>query len=97
MIDRSESLIEVELLETSPRPKRLCKAAGRPSNTEYSSRWVVGGPADHPDSLWHTSCLKLELESEAEYVLRISIRPGADREPVKLVPTLDGGGLKIES
>lgn len=97
VISRSDSIIEVELLETAPQPRRICKATGRPSGTEYSSRWVVGGPSGHPDSLWHSSCLKFDVESDAEYLLRISIRPGADREAVKLVPTLEGGGIKIES
>jgi len=96
-INRSMSIMDVELLETKPQLRRICKATGRPSNTEYSSAWKVGGPDNHPVSLWHTNCLKLPLKPGAVYVLRISIRAGTEKEDVLLIPVLEGGGIAIES
>jgi hypothetical protein len=85
--------VAIEAVLTDSHAKQVCKATGRPADSNEDGIWVLMSGADA--AYWHWQCNRAPIRSSESYVLLIRIVCAAHQDQVVVTPILRGGGLEL--
>lgn len=79
---------------TDTHGKHVCRASGRPKDSNEDGIWVLMSGAEA--AYWHWQCNDILMRSNESYnlVIRVS-SAGQAAEKVVVIPKLQGGGLEL--
>ena len=86
--------VSIEAVLTDSRGRQVCKAAGRPMDSNEDGVWVLrsGGDAAY----WHWQCRDVPIHSGESYGLLIRVVSAAQsNQKVVVTPMFSGGGLEL--
>ena len=84
----------IEAVLTDSRGKDVCKATGRPADSNEDGIWVLRSGADA--AYWHWQCNHVQIRSDESYNLLIRVAStGQSDQRVVVTPILEGGGLEL--
>lgn len=84
----------IDAVLTDSRGKDVCRAAGRPRDSNQDGIWVLmsGGEAAY----WHWQCTQVPVHPSESYSLVIRVTdPDQTADRVVVTPTIQGGGLEL--
>jgi hypothetical protein len=84
--------VTIEAVLTDSHGKQVCKATGRPADSNEDGIWVLMSGADA--GYWHWQCNHVPIRSSESYDLLIRVDSAA-RQEVVVTPILRGGGLEL--
>lgn len=84
----------IDAVLTDSRGQDVCRASGRPKDSNEDGIWVLRSGAEA--AYWHWQCTHTVIHSQESYNLVIRVT-SADQTPEKVVvtPRLEGGGLEL--
>jgi hypothetical protein len=85
--------VSIEAVITDSHAKQVCKAAGRPADSNEDGIWVLMSGADA--AYWHWQCNHVPIRSSESYDLLIRVVSAAHQGQVVVTPILRGGGLEL--
>ena len=93
-LERADVEISASITDDNLR-RPVCQASGSPRTSVSDSGWILMSGSDTA-AFWHAACLHPELSPRHRYTLTVAVRPRrADLPPLRLVPTLEGGGIEL--
>lgn len=84
----------IESVLADAHGKEVCKATGRPADSNEDGIWVLMSGADA--AYWHWQCNHVQIRSNDSYDLVIRVFSAAQSDQrVVVTPILSGGGLEL--
>ncbi len=84
----------IEAVLTDSHGKEVCKATGRPADSNEDGIWVLMSGADA--AYWHWQCNHVQIRSNESYNLVIrAVSAAQSDQRVVVTPILKGGGLEL--
>ena len=86
--------ISIEAVLTDGHGREVCKATGRPADSNEDGIWVLRSGRDA--IYWHWQCNHIQMYSDESYNLLIRVVSAAQPDvKVVVTPILKGGGLEL--
>jgi hypothetical protein len=84
----------IDAVLTDGNGKNVCRASGRPRDSNEDGIWVLMSGADA--AYWHWQCRDIPIHSRESYILVIRVTStDQNLEKVVVSPTLQGGGTEL--
>lgn len=84
----------IEVVLTDSHGIEVCKASGRPADSNEDGIWVLRSGADA--AYWHWQCTHVQIRSNESYNLVIrAVSAAQSAQRVVVTPILKGGGLEL--
>jgi hypothetical protein len=84
----------IEAVLTDSHGKEVCRATGRPADSNEDGIWVLMSGADA--AYWHWQCNNVQIRSNESYSLVIrAVSAARSDQRVVVTPILNGGGLEL--
>jgi hypothetical protein len=84
----------IDAVLTDSRGKDVCRASGRPKDSNEDGIWVLMSGSEA--AYWHWQCRDVPIHSRESYNLVIGVSsPDQNGEKVVVTPTFQGGGVEL--